>query len=415
MITWMQPQWAWAGLSILVPLLIHLWNKKVRKKKKVGFVGLYISADQSKSSRIQWQDILLMLLRMLILALLTVYLMQPIFQQSPTKINKVYLIDPLLESQWIENLDSVRATQQAYWLQIEVLPFSKPKPVLDEQLPNYWKTLKAWSRQGIQIDTVVLFTHGQQKYFPTSELLAFPFYIDWRLIPSTSANRYLISRITRGDSLYWKIGYWEEEQWKVKDSISLGMNSLSSSLKTVPHSVFAPDTVHVQIFAKQSRNKEEEFLRDALSVAADFSFKKVVFTETDTADWLFVLSESDPLPSHRFRVVYQPQESARAWFQIQSDALGKYWRLQKSLVARSTPTSNEWLLLAEELLRALNWDEESRIIRQEADDRQMAPETLDMRVLHATPPISRDFQWVLLGFLLFLLAIERIYAYYKRV
>lgn len=415
MISWMHPQWAWAGLSVLLPLLIHLWNKKVRKKKKVGFVGLYVSVEQAKSSRIQWQDILLMLLRMAILALLTVYLMKPVFQQSPKKIGKVYVIDPQMETQWLEGVSILATTEQVFWLHDEVIPFTEAKPELKDELPNYWKTLKEWSRKGIQADTVVLFTHGQRKHFPFIAYLFFPFHIEWKLIPLEASSRYLISRIPQGDSLFWKIGYWQDEQWKVKDSISQEPAKLPVSLKTLPHSIFFRDTVRVRVMADKQHEKEKEFLRDALEVAADFSFKTLVFTESDSADWLFVLSKTDSLPPHCFRVLYEPQTSAKEWLQIRSDSLGRYWSLQKPLEARSSPSANDWLLVAEELLRALNWDEEGRIIRQEADDRMIDPETWDIQLLEAAPTVLGNFQWEILGFLLLLLTIERIYAYRKRV
>ncbi|PSR55862.1 hypothetical protein AHMF7605_21340 [Adhaeribacter arboris] len=112
--------WFIALAGLLVPVLIHLWNKKPPRVIKVGSIKWLAATASKKARSLRFQDWPLLLLRCLLLTVLVLFLVQPVWRQTlPPKSQKYVWVAPELlitpNLPLIQNtLDSL--TQQNYEL-----------------------------------------------------------------------------------------------------------------------------------------------------------------------------------------------------------------------------------------------------------------------------------------------------------
>ncbi|MFD0793268.1 BatA domain-containing protein [Mucilaginibacter litoreus] len=77
----LSPIWFFALAALAIPVLIHLWNIRPGKTLKVGSIALITEASKSSRRSFKLLDVVLLLLRCLLLALLAIYLAQPEWQK----------------------------------------------------------------------------------------------------------------------------------------------------------------------------------------------------------------------------------------------------------------------------------------------------------------------------------------------
>src|SRR5690349_18614316 len=77
MIQLQSPFWLIALSGVLIPVLIHLWNKKPGRTIKVGSIRWLEATASKRLNSIRLHDWLLLLLRMAIVALVALVLTQP--------------------------------------------------------------------------------------------------------------------------------------------------------------------------------------------------------------------------------------------------------------------------------------------------------------------------------------------------
>lgn len=68
------PIWLWLGLAVVIPVLIHLWNKRSGRPRLLGTFRFLPEESFASAKRIELHEIPLMLIRMLIILLLTLLL-----------------------------------------------------------------------------------------------------------------------------------------------------------------------------------------------------------------------------------------------------------------------------------------------------------------------------------------------------
>ena len=68
------PIWLWLGLAVIIPVLIHLWNKRSGRPRLLGTFRFLPEESFASAKRIELHEISLMLVRMLIVLLLTLLL-----------------------------------------------------------------------------------------------------------------------------------------------------------------------------------------------------------------------------------------------------------------------------------------------------------------------------------------------------
>ncbi len=180
--SFLAPYWLLAASAILVPIAIHLWNKRQGKTVKVGSLRWLEASASKRWSSIKLNDVWLLLLRCVILILLAVALAKPVWERAPQKQQgkkAVYVGQELLYS---TALKSIKPTIDSLLLRGYTLHNYSPgfKQVTQEQWQklsstandslvssgNYWALLPALAqRHPQQQDSVWLFTSDQQRHF----------------------------------------------------------------------------------------------------------------------------------------------------------------------------------------------------------------------------------------------------------
>jgi hypothetical protein len=77
----LNPIWLFALAALSIPVAIHLWNIRQGKTLKVGSIALINASSQKSSRSFKLNDLLLLLLRCLLLALLAFVLTMPFWQR----------------------------------------------------------------------------------------------------------------------------------------------------------------------------------------------------------------------------------------------------------------------------------------------------------------------------------------------
>ncbi len=161
MITFLYPSYLWALWGLLVPIVIHLWSKKEAKTIKVGSVQLLSESKSKRSSSLQLNEWLLLLLRMAVLALLVLLMAKPQWTGEPSASKLVYIVEPSLLGN-----DLLKQRLDSLWQESEVRLLKKNFPLYSgsengtgvEQIPDYWQL--ASDMDVLNADSIVVFTKG---------------------------------------------------------------------------------------------------------------------------------------------------------------------------------------------------------------------------------------------------------------
>jgi len=162
--SFVHPSYLWALLGLLVPIAIHLWNKKEAKTIKVGSVQLLSESNSKQSSSIQLNEWWLLLLRILIIMVLTLVLAKPQWYSKVKNTTLTYIVEPKLsqDEDFMVALDGLRDGQEIRLLEkgFPIWEYDVNKVIVDEA-PNYW-TL-ASEMDALKTDSIVVFTNGYSK------------------------------------------------------------------------------------------------------------------------------------------------------------------------------------------------------------------------------------------------------------
>jgi hypothetical protein len=193
----LHPDWWPIGLALLVPLLIHLWNRKEGRTIKVGSIQWIPEQEQRKINSIQFSDFWRFLVRTLILLCLCILVLQYLWpnENQEKRSNKWILIDPQIEIssglQFV--LDSLGKAQN----DIRYLQPQFPKEKNSKSLNHHWALLQQLAAQNDRPDSILIFSTLYQKDFLASRP-TLPFHLTWQSIPEEEENPILLKA--------WKVG-----------------------------------------------------------------------------------------------------------------------------------------------------------------------------------------------------------------
>lgn len=158
--TFLNPTYLWALLGILVPIVIHLWNRKKVQTIKVGSIKMLTDSEPKRTSSIRPNEWWLLLLRILMIVALVFILAEPIFKSKGNNEPLTYIIEPeLLQLSGIKQLlDSVPTNAQ------RVMEKGFPKvedyilPSAKSPVPQYWQMTH--EMDNLATDSIIVFTRG---------------------------------------------------------------------------------------------------------------------------------------------------------------------------------------------------------------------------------------------------------------
>lgn len=93
--TFLQPAFLWGLLAVAIPVLIHLWHQKRAQPLPWAAMQWLREASQQQQRGLRFDDWLLLALRCLVIALLSVLLAQPVLKQNDARaFRTVHLVQP---------------------------------------------------------------------------------------------------------------------------------------------------------------------------------------------------------------------------------------------------------------------------------------------------------------------------------
>ena len=90
----LNPIWFTALAALSIPVVIHLWNIRPGKTLKVGSISIFEKASPASSRSLKLLDILLLILRCLLLAVVALLLAAPFWQQKANTSAKGWVLIP---------------------------------------------------------------------------------------------------------------------------------------------------------------------------------------------------------------------------------------------------------------------------------------------------------------------------------
>lgn len=287
--TFLQPIYFWGLLSLFIPIIIHLLNKGDVKTIKVGSVKYLKEFDTKQSRKIRFNELLLLFLRILLLALLVFYLATPRWKIISNRAPITYLIEPsLLEDGKIQTiLDSLPREN----LRLFSKGFPEITEVIDnEEIPNYWQLAQNLSE--IQSDSFVLFTKGLLKGIKGLRP-KIPKNITWVVVNEEPAIQEFVGARRLKDSvlLYEVKSNPQRTELNRRKLFNQDESIVSSNLDSLElkmeNGIFkipllANDTLYVAIVFDAKYERETQFISASLKAIAQYGLRKIHIEKSDS-------------------------------------------------------------------------------------------------------------------------------------
>jgi hypothetical protein len=323
--SFLSPIWFFALAALSIPILIHLWNIRPGKTLKVGSISLITEASKTTSRSLKLLDILLLILRCLLLALLAFFLAGPLWSHfSPDKKAKGWVLIPkenFKESyqKFNPQLDSL--LKVGYEFHYFNKDFAKQdwKKLLSDTTrkdtfsqSNYWSLVKTLNSEVRNSISVYIITPNSAVHFkgekPQTDL-----NLSWKTyIPADSTSRWIAAAwMGNGGEIKAALGNsapsgtsfsTETVQTDGNKDISVNVQNGQSfaSLKGAAQSPVAVDTATLSIAIYTNKYAVDAgYLKAALQAATAFSGKKASVKQYASPNqiptgqtWLFWLSDA---------------------------------------------------------------------------------------------------------------------------
>ena len=297
--TFLQPTYLWALFSLAVPVLIHLLNKGDVKTVKVGSVKFLRESDTKQSRKIRLNELFLLFLRLLLLALIILYLAEPRWQRNEQKAPLTYLLEPsLVENEtFMSFVDSLPQNNIRWFLD----GFPELEAEVDRNtVPNYWQLAQRIPE--ILSDSIVVFTKGLVKGIKGRRPTVGK-NVHWVIVESESDVVEPVGAKIIGDSIML---FEAKSSSQITDlqvslvpkndasvvSLTLDSLTLKASGKTSKILILKNDTLQVTVAFDDTYEREMRFVTSALKAISMYG-KQEINLKTMDADT--VLETGKPL------------------------------------------------------------------------------------------------------------------------
>ncbi|MBL4675236.1 MAG: BatA domain-containing protein [Mucilaginibacter sp.] len=318
----LSPIW-FLGLSALtIPLVIHLWNVKPGKTLKVGSISLITEASKTSSRSFKLLDILLLILRCVLLALIATFLSNPFWENhtSVTK-SKGWVLIPRENfretyAKFKPRVDSlIGKGYEVHYFNKDFVKWDSTKHTLDTASNlNYWNVVKQLDKVGLGRQ-VYIFTPNLQKHFKGNKPDV-GLNLTWQTYtPADSVSKWIASaaftndggiKVTDGSSAPQSTSYHSKILKSDGDAVHTvriqnGRTSISLKNSNATPVIVDATTQNIAIFI-DNYPLDAKYLKAALDAATAFNGKKTIIkqysnlTIPGNQTWLFWLSDK-PAPA----------------------------------------------------------------------------------------------------------------------
>ncbi|MES2062922.1 MAG: BatA domain-containing protein [Bacteroidota bacterium] len=323
----LNPIWFFALAALSIPVIIHLWNIRPGKTLKVGSISLITEASKSTKRSFKLLDILLLILRCLLLALIAMLLAAPVWQKYVTAQKKGWVLIPQeifkeTYQQFKPTIDSLdKAGYEFHYFNKGFAKQDLKTILADSSLKdtatnaNYWGLVKQLESQ-VGDASFYLFTQNGIDHFKGSKPVVKLKALHWQTYTAKDSVAKWIDRafITNNGAIKVTIGnstpsatYFTTQTIQGSGNNDVTVNvqngqplvNLKNTAQQVP-----VDTTALRIAIYTDKHQlDAGYLKAALSASADFIGRKSVIKEYGSPaqipvgqTWVFWLSEQ-PLKS----------------------------------------------------------------------------------------------------------------------
>lgn len=318
----LNPIWFFALAALSIPVVIHLWNVRPGKTLKVGSISLLTEASKSTRRSFKLLDILLLILRCLLLALLAMLLASPVWQKVTSgQKAKGWLLIPKENfretyQKFKPVIDSLnRAGYEFHYFNRGFAKNDLNKLLTDTTIKdtaakaNYWTMVGALDNKVSSATPVYIFTPNRTNHF-TGSKPAVDLNLRWQTYTATdSVSKWIASasftysgliKVAVGNSSTAGI-YYSTQILQNSGNRDITISAQNGrpyvSLKGGNQIPVDTSTLRIAIYTDKHAI-DAGYLKAALSAAVDFSGRKANIKQYNNASqipggqtWLFWLSE----------------------------------------------------------------------------------------------------------------------------
>jgi hypothetical protein len=277
-----------AFLSLIVPLLIHLWNKKEGKIIKIGSLRFLEASQSSRVKNIKINNILLLIIRCLFLSLLIFLIAEPFLNKpkESTPVKKILLVKNQEQTPYISALiDSLIIKGYAVkFSTINYEQYDKTKPLPIQE------TLQYLSQEFKDLEQILVLGTLQENDFPDLKNFRLPFDVNFISVPMQRSIYKLLNGLIMNDGLL-RVSYASiDEEIKVfndihdfkehitlRDDLALNMRQrgneyfLYNSTDSLDYiKVMDPGNLDITIYAKPENRESLKVFLAALNAIENY-------------------------------------------------------------------------------------------------------------------------------------------------
>lgn len=200
----LNPIWLFGISGILIPLIIHLWNVKTGKTLKVGSVSLLGESSRQNSRSLKLMDLLLLFLRCMLIALLSIFLAEPVWiNPRASEKNAGWIL--VEKENFVETYNRFKTSIDSLMVSGNKLHLFEPgfkeaelEDLLQDTLPgdsskklSYWSLVKLLEQEIPQGSNAFIFTNNRLNRF-NGERPASTVPISWKTYtPADSISKWI--------------------------------------------------------------------------------------------------------------------------------------------------------------------------------------------------------------------------------
>lgn len=269
----LHPTYGFALLGLLIPIAIHLWNRKQGKTIRVGSIQLFSEQSSKKSSSLQLSEWVLLLLRGVILSLIVLALTGPVWNTDRNQEPMAYVVAPdLLASDARADIQAMTQQSSLYLLSTGV-----PQWDWESELPATKQPASLWNLipelERIPADSIIVLTQGKQSNFkgPTPRT-AKP--MSWMVVESQAAETDEVIEAVKDDgkALVVHSQSDRDQQTFRYQRLSLKEVSNTDSLQVGDQwvTIQQRDSLHIELRYSDERKREAEYIAAGLRAVSKF-------------------------------------------------------------------------------------------------------------------------------------------------
>lgn len=410
------PTYLWGLLGLLVPIFIHLWSNRDSRVIKVGSIKMFTEGESRNSRSFRLNEIWLLLLRGLIIAVL-VLIMAELRVQKDNRTQEIayYFEESILNKASVLELADSLSAHKPVFLFKEGLPVFEKEGNKTRQniIPDYWKLAKSLEKE--DFDSAVVFSSGYLNGLKGKRPIISK-NINWITVDLNDSTRKPLVLRNVKDSLQIVYGIGNSQRLFYEKELIASNYKGTEDLDSIPEIWIKP--FEIQIFYDDSLRAQAKYFRSAINAIQNYTGRQIEFDSISQEeikqekDLLIWLSNSE-VPDLENKVLQLRENEFAEKLIVEGNVENKFF-LTQNISAENILDHR----LSEELLKLIIPSEEIYDRSSGIDKRKISEGFLETGYSEIEDKELRIYYWDLsryLWILLFVLLIgERILAKIRR-